>query len=259
VVTGGVELAQHRPQVAQRREQVLLAGPDDPGADGAQLVERAEHRHQLVVLLAQHPDRRPGGVDRVGDHLLLAVERAGEAGDGLHRPDDLCLLAVQGAHDVGQVAEQRLEPLLPAVHHVVELAGDGAQLRHAAAAEEVGQRAEHLLDLRVATGGGQLDAVAVLEPADRFTGRGLEGDVLLTEQRDLPDVGDGVVGQLDVVAHAQRHPRVPADALDVDDLADRHVVDHHRGPRDDVEHVGEVRGHLERLVGVDRRARQRQS
>ena len=95
-------------------------------------------------------------------------------------------------------------------------------------------------------------------PSDSSSGGCLQGDVLLPQQRDLADLGDRVVRQHDVVLHPHRDPGVPADPVDLGDLADDDVVDHHRGPRHHVEHVGEVGGHLEGVVLVDRRAGQRQ-
>ena len=107
---------------------------------------------------------------------------------------------------------------------------------------------------------GERDLVAVAEPARprRPSTGGLEGDVLLTEQADLADVGDRVVGQVDVLADQHRDLGVPADPLDLGHLADGDVVDHHRRPRHDVEDVVELRGDLVRVVLVDRRAGQRQ-
>ena len=110
------------------------------------------------------------------------------------------LLVVEGADDVLERAEQVAQPVGAAVHHLVELVGDGAELGDAAAAEQERQRAEHLLDLGVAAGVGEVDLVAVGQPAGRrpWVG-GLEGDVLLPQQADLADVGDRVVGEVDVV------------------------------------------------------------
>ena len=86
----------------------------------------------------------------------------------------------------------------------------------------------------------------------------LERDVLLTEQAHLADVGDRVVGELDVVADAQGDLGVPADPLDVGHLTDGDVVDHDRRPRDDVEDVLELGGDRDGVLLVDRRAGQRQ-
>ncbi len=155
--------------------------------------------------------------------------------------------------------QQVAQVLLAPVHRLVELPGDGAELGHATAAEQERQRAEHLLDLGVPAGRRQRDVVALAEPARRGTlGRRLQGDVLLTEQADLADLGDRVVGQVDVLADQHRDLGVPTDPLDVGDLADGDVVDHHRRLRDDVEDVLELRGHGDRVVGVDRSAGQRQ-
>ncbi len=60
-----------------------------------------------------------------------------------------------------------------------------------------------------------------------------------------------LAGQLDVLAHQEGHPGVPADALDVGDLADDRVVGHHLGARHHVEGVGEVGGHLDRVAPAD--------
>ena len=152
LVARGAQPGQHRLEVGQRLEQVVLAGADHAGADHAEPVERREHRDQLVVLVGEHLDRRAGHVERAGHGLLLAVEGRGQVVDRLHGPDDVGLLVVEGPDHVGERGQQVAQVLLAPVHRLVELLGDGAELGHATAAEQERQRAEHLLDLGVAAG-----------------------------------------------------------------------------------------------------------
>src|SRR3546814_3048734 len=90
-----------------------------------------------------------------------------------------------------------------------------------------------------------------------FVDRFLECDVLLAQEAGLADHRQRVRRELHVVADPHRDPGVPAVAVDLGDLPDGDVVDHHRGLGYDVEHIAEVgRDHVG-LVLVHRRARQR--
>ena len=71
----------------------------------------------------------------------------------------------------------------------------------AAAVEQQAERAEDLLDLGVAAGALERDHVAVCERLVLCVARrGAQRDELLAQQAGLADLGDRVVGQLDVVA-----------------------------------------------------------
>ena len=205
---------------------------DHPGADLAELVERAEHRDQLVVLRGEHLDRRTGHVERVGDRLLLGVEGLGQVVDRLHRVDDVVLLVVERADDVLERAEQVPEPVGAAVHHLLSswVMVPSWATPPPLSRNDSAPSTSSTSGLRPVSASG--DVVAVGEPAGRRrAGRRLERDVLLPQQADLADVGDRVVGQHDVVLDPQRDLGVPADPLDVGDLADGDVVDHHRRAR----------------------------
>ncbi len=89
LVAGVAELVEHRSEVAQRAQDVVLARPDHPGADHAEPVERRQHVDQLVVLVGQHVDRRADGVERRGDRLALGVERGGQVVHRLQGADDV--------------------------------------------------------------------------------------------------------------------------------------------------------------------------
>ena len=84
---------------------------------------------------------------------------------------------------VFELRDEVLDVAGAATERVVELDLDGLQLGDATAVEQQRHRAEDLLDLGVAAGARQRDAVAVAEPAlGRRVGRGGERDVLLAEQ-----------------------------------------------------------------------------
>ena len=127
----------------------------------------------------------------------------------------------------------------------------------AAAAEQEGQRAEHLLDLGVAAGVGERDRVAVATAA-RWAPRRSAARGRRTSRRAGSPGGSSATA-LSGSTTSSRTRRVTwacqPDALDLGDLADGHVVDHDRRLRDDVEDVGELRRHVVGVVGVDRRAR----
>src|SRR5581483_7428530 len=99
--------------------------------------------------------------------------------------------AVEGGHQHVEPAENAAYVGLSAVHRLVQLGADRLDLLDPTATEDARQRAEHLLDLRVASRPGERDGGAVGEAADRRDARRrIQLDVLLAQQAGLAYVRD---------------------------------------------------------------------
>ena len=203
VVAGGRELVEHRLQLAQRVDRGDLGRLDHPDADVAELVEGLEHPDQVVTLGVDARQRARQLLERLVDVALLLARGDREPVEGLDRVDDLRLVGVEGPGEGVDLGEHRADVVLAAGDRLVELLGDGLELRHAAAVEDQAQRAEHLLDLRVAAAPLERDDLAVGERALRPGLGRRERDELLAEQAGLADLGDRVLGQLGVVAQLE--------------------------------------------------------
>ena len=178
--------------------------------------------------------------------VALGVQGGGEVVHRLERPDDVGLLGVERADDVLERAEQR--PRSRSSRPLITWLSSSTMVPSWATPPPL-SRNDSAPSTSSTSGLRPVAASGMLSPSPSWSSEApdlgrLERDVLLAEQADLADVGDRVVGELDVVADAQGDLGVPADPLDVDDLADDDVVDHHRGARHDVEDVGELGGHL---------------
>ena len=107
----------------------------------------------------------PAASKRVADRLLLIDQRRAEAIERVHGADDVAALRIQRADERVQLFQRAADVVRAAVHHRVQLLGDGLQLTQPAAAEQEGQGPEDFLDLGVAAGLAERDDVALAESA----------------------------------------------------------------------------------------------
>jgi hypothetical protein len=104
------------------------------------------------------------------------------------------------------------------------------------------------LDLGVPAGLVERDGVARLELAlAAAVLGGAERHELLAEQARLAQLRHGLVGEVGVGAQLHRDDGLVAIEVDVGHLADADVVDLHRRLRHQVEYVGELRRHRDRV------------
>lgn len=170
-------------------------------------------------------------------------EGGGEPVDGVERVGDVLAVVVEVGDQGVDAPEHGADLGFPAAERRVEFPGDGAELVDAAAVEQQGQRAEHLLHLGAAAGAGQRDDVPVGEPAGAAAGRGGELHVLLAQEAGLSQARGGVGGQPHVAVDLHGDAGRPVVAeFDAADPADGDVVDAYRGVRDEAEDVVEFGG-----------------
>ena len=136
-----------------------------------------EHLDEVVALAVDRVERTGQLLEGLVDRRQLLLGREREPVERLDRVDDVFLVVVELAGEDAQLAQHGLRRVLAALEGQVELLGDGLELRDAAAVEQQAQRAEHLLDLRVAAGALDRDGVAVPE---RVGARALGGRAQLT-------------------------------------------------------------------------------
>ena len=103
-------------------------------------------------------------LERGVDAALLLAHRDREPVERVDRVDDVGLVVVELGHQrVGSgCSTERAEPSRPC-RALLSSCVDGLELRHAAAVEQQAERAEHLLDLGVATGPLERDHVAAAQ------------------------------------------------------------------------------------------------
>ena len=163
--------------------------------------------------------------------------------------------------NVLELGQHRPRVALAAVEGLVELAGDRLELGHAAAVEQQA-RARRGPPRPPGCGRSRSSGITSPSPSRPVLASGRrrgQRDELLAEQAGLPDLGDRVVGQLDVVAELQGDLGVVAVEPDVVDLADGDVVDLDRRLRHQVEHVAELDLDGHRVVAEVGAAGQRQA
>ena len=204
------------------------------------------------MLPVEHLQRGSHAVDGLADDVLLLDQGRRQPVDRLHRGDDVVLLLVEPTDHPVEVAQQVARGVLTTVHHVVQLVADRLELTDSAAGQQHRQGAEDLLDLRVPAGAGERDEVTAGQPLGALRARGRldQGDVLLPQQAGLAYVDLDVLRQLDVLAHEELDPGVPADPLDLGDVSDGHVVGEDGRAGHHVERVGEVGLDLVGVVGA---------
>src|SRR6266545_4277787 len=245
------QLRENRLQIPEYGDRVVPAGFDHPGADLAQLLQRAEHVDQLVALVGEHLQTRTHGIEGLRDRAPFLGQSCREPIQGVDRLDDVLLLVVQATDERVQLVQRVLDPGLATLQRVADLLADGLQVGQTAAVEQQRHGSQHFLDLDTSLGTRDRDDVAVAELALRLLLlRRLEGYELLAQQAGLAQRGERVVRQLHPLLDAQLHPGGPTVQPDPLHAADRHVVDLDRCFGDQVEYVGEL--HRDRVVVASR-------
>ena len=241
-VAGVGQLGEHRVELPQRLDGAVLRRVDDADADRAEVVERAQHLHQVAALLVERGQRARQLLERGVDRALLVADRLGQPVDRVDGVDDVGLVVVELGHELADLVEHRAGRALAAVERLVDLGRDRLELGDAAAVEDQAQRTEHLLDLGVAPGLVERDLGAVGELA-RGRGVGRRRRATRTSRRAGWSAGSRRSrwpGRSTSLRQLHRDDGVAVVEVDVGHLADADVVDLDRRLRDQVEHVAEL-------------------